>query len=85
MVIVKTRGEWSRQAKEAFAELEASVPEPRPVKLRDYQPHNPQAFSRFVEAWYALSGGNVDEEMIKLAGLVPVDQAIGGDDGTTAA
>jgi hypothetical protein len=76
MVIVRSREAWIRQVKAAFAELEASCGGDVPQKFADAQPANPAAFSAFVEAYYALFPDKVTPEIIALAGLVPVDQAI---------
>jgi hypothetical protein len=76
MVVIKLRSEWVRQARDAFAELEASCGGDLPRRFADAQPRNPAAFSAFVEAYYALAPGQVSADMIALAGLVPVDQAV---------
>lgn len=76
MVAMKLASEWIAQAKEAFAELEAAQPDPKPRRFADWHAASPVAFGRFVEAWYALFPEKVDDDMIRLAGLVPVDQAL---------
>lgn len=75
MVVFKLRSEWVRQATEAWAELEESVAG-RASTLAAMQPYNPDAFSRFVEAYYAIAPEKVADDIIALAGLRPVDQVI---------
>jgi len=75
MVIVRSEAAWTRQLRESFDELTASCGGELPARFVDAQPRNPAAFGRFVEAYFALTG-KVDEDVQRLAGLVPVDQAL---------
>jgi hypothetical protein len=76
MVVVKLASQWVEQAKEAWADLEASQPDPPPRRFAAWHAANPAAFGRFVEAYYALFPHKVTQEIIDLAGLKPVDQVI---------
>lgn len=76
MVVVKLASEWQRQMLDALDQLEAACGGELPQRFADAQPKDPAAFSSFVEAYYALSGGRVSDDVVRLAGLVPVDQAI---------
>lgn len=75
MIIVKSRDEWGAQGRQALAELVLAGFESG-MTLGEAQPLNPKAFSALIEAMYALSDGNVDDELVRLAGLKPVDQQL---------
>lgn len=79
MLVIKLDSEWRAQLKTAYDQLVAACGGKMPQKFIDMQPKDPAAFSSFVEAYYALTGGRVADDVIRLAGLVPVDQAVMGD------
>jgi hypothetical protein len=76
MIVIKLASEWQRQLVDSYNRLVTACGGELPQRFRDAQPHDPAAFSSFVEAYYALSGGKVSADIVRLAGLVPVDQAI---------
>jgi hypothetical protein len=76
MVVVRLASQWQAQLQDAYDRLVAAAGGELPQRFRDAQPLDPAAFSSFVEAYYALTGGRVNDEIVQLAGLVPVDQAI---------
>lgn len=77
MILVRSQSQWVEQAHEALDAIEAANGGVLPEHLRDGHAVAPEAFSRLIEALYALHGGNVSDELVRLAGLVPVDQALG--------
>jgi len=77
MIVIRAESDWRAQLTRSWRELEASCEGTGAATLAQMQPHNPAAFSAFVEAYYALWPDKVDDDMIRLAGLVPVDQALG--------
>jgi hypothetical protein len=76
MVVVKLASDWEAQLLSAYDRLFEACGGELPQRFADAQPKDPAAFSSFVEAYYALSGGKVAADIVRLAGLVPVDQAI---------
>lgn len=79
MVIVKPVAAWAEQAQKALADIDAANGGVSPAKLADGKKINPQAFGLLIEALVALesqTGQKVADDLIQLAGLVPVDQAI---------
>lgn len=76
MVAVKLASEWQAQLTAAYDKLKASCGGELPDRFADAQPKDPAAFGSFVEAYYALTGGRVAADIVRLAGLVPVDQAV---------
>jgi hypothetical protein len=76
MVVVKLASDWQAQLRTAYDRLAEACGGQLPPRFADAQPKDPAAFSSFVEAYYALTGGKVAPDMVRLAGLVPVDQAI---------
>jgi hypothetical protein len=79
MLIVKPVSAWAAQAQKALDDIEATNGGPV-AKLADAKSIAPQAFESLIEALVALepaTGQKVADELITLAGLVPVDQALG--------
>lgn len=79
-VVVKTLEEWVRQAEEGMAQIERKNGGVLPEAMRDGYEIDREAFSRVIEALYALAengaGAMPDEELQRLAGLKPVDQVL---------
>jgi hypothetical protein len=78
-VIVKSVGAWAQQAAAALATIEDANGGELPQHLADAKAIDSKAFGFLVEALVALeseTGAKVDAELVQLAGLVPVDQAI---------
>lgn len=79
MVIVKPVAAWAEQAQKALADIDAANGGVSPTRLADAKSIAPQAFSSLIEAMVALesvTGQQVDDELVQLARLVPVDQAV---------
>lgn len=79
MVIVGSVATWAEQARKALADIDAANGGVSPARLADAKAINPQAFGLLIEAMVALesvTGQKVDNELVQLAGLVPVDQAV---------
>jgi hypothetical protein len=74
-LIVRTRGEWARQATEALDAITAANGGVEPARLRDAYDVDPAAFGRLIESLAAL-GADVDAEMIRLAGLRDIGDVI---------
>jgi hypothetical protein len=78
MVIIKPASSWAGQVEEACAAIEAANGGVLPAQLAECHAVDPVAFRSLIEALYALYDGRVSEDLVRLAGLVPVDQALGG-------
>jgi hypothetical protein len=75
--IARTEREWLEQADRAERALRAQLPpDTGPVATRDLASVDRDQFGLLVEALWAL-GLTRDPELARLAGLVPVDQALG--------
>jgi hypothetical protein len=70
MVVIRTQAAWKAQAEAALAELGEFE------HLADAAAVNYRAFCLLIEAMYAL-GALVSQDMMDLAGMVPVDVAVG--------
>ena len=72
--IVRTRDDWLKQAKEgqdAWEKVKDRAPNLRELAKVDYE-----AFCKIIEAYYAL-GVSVDKELMNLAKMTPVKDALG--------
>ena len=79
MMIVKPVSAWARQASAALETIEQANNGTLPARLADAKDIDPTAFGLLVEALVALepaTGSTVDPNLIKLAGLRPVDEVI---------
>ena len=77
MLLVKPVSVWAEQAQQALADIDAANGGVSPVRLVDGASIHPQAFSSLIEALVALesvTGQKVADDLVQLAGLVPVDQ-----------
>jgi hypothetical protein len=73
---------WINQATRAAVALDAKLPPDHghDVALRDLEQLDHDEFADLIEALVALepyTGQKVDEDLIQLAGLITVDQALG--------
>jgi hypothetical protein len=80
MIIVQPVSAWAKQAEQALGDIEAANGGVPVAKLADAKAIHPQAFGLLIEALVALEpvmGTKVADDLVALAGLVPVDQALG--------
>ncbi len=73
--ISKPRDAWVRQAREAWAALEAQAP--HGSALRALAAIDQHTFALLIEALAALTPGQVGQELQDLAGLRPVGEVLG--------
>jgi len=73
--ISKPRDAWVRQAREAWAALEAHAP--HGSGLRDLAAIDQHTFALLIKALAALAPGQVSQELQDLAGLRPVGEVLG--------
>jgi hypothetical protein len=81
MVVVKTVGQWAEQVERGIAKIEAANGGQLPPTLIAADAVDHEAFASVIEAMVALedhTGQIVGDDLIAAAGLVPVDQALGG-------
>jgi hypothetical protein len=79
MAVMRRASDWVKQAEDALGEIRAANGGEDPASIADGAAIAPAAFSRMVEALVALeplTHARVGADMIRLAGLVPVDQAL---------
>jgi hypothetical protein len=65
--------------KKALADIEEANGGITPATMADSRAVHPQAFSLLIEALVALepiTGSKVGDDLVAMAGLVPVDQAV---------
>jgi hypothetical protein len=75
-VVIRPRAEVERQALDALAAIEAANGGTLPPRLLDAYDVDPEAFGKLIEAIVQL-GGDVDDELARLAGLRDVGEALG--------
>lgn len=80
MIVVRTVQQWADQARLAQARLDDLAGDTHPT-IAETAALDPVAFTSLIEALVALEPYThrpVSEDLIRLAGLVPVDQALEG-------
>lgn len=75
MIIIRSRADVARQAREAIDTIVAKNGGTQPARLRDAYDVDPEAFGLLIEALVAL-GASVDKEMRSLARLRPIDEVL---------
>lgn len=78
-LVMKTYGKWVEQASDALDAIVAANDGQDLARISDAAEIAPEPFGRLVEAFVALEavgGPHVSDELIRLAGLRPVDVVV---------
>lgn len=76
-MIVTTAEAMRKQADDALAAIAAANGGEEPENLRAAYDIDPAAFAKLIEALVSL-GARVEPELIRLAGIRPIDEILGG-------